>query len=75
MDLALVPVNKNDDASVIQGYIGKYIYLYQALNIDSCIETLNDIIKKYPDTVLDSGYPVTDNIATSAEQFFKEINL
>jgi glycosyltransferase involved in cell wall biosynthesis len=71
--IALVPVNKNDNMSVIRDYIGKYIYTYQALNVDSCIETLNDIIKKYPDTVFDSGYPVADNSTISAEQFFKVI--
>jgi glycosyltransferase involved in cell wall biosynthesis len=71
--LALVPVNKNDDISVIQEYIGKYIFTYQALNVSSCIETLKEIMKQYPDTVLDTGYPVTDNVLTSAEQFFEVI--
>ena len=72
--LALVPVNKNDDISVIQEYLGKYIFTYQALNINSCVDTLTEIIKKYPGTVIDSGYPFSDNIATSAEQFFREIS-
>lgn len=73
--IALVPVNSRDDISVIQEYLGKYIYTYQALNVDSCIETLTEIIKKFPDTVIDSGYPSTDNVATSAEQFYREINI
>ena len=71
--IALVPVNKKDDTSVIQEYIGKYIYTYEASNVNSCVDTLTNIIKKYPDTVSDSGYPVTNNISTSTEQFWKVI--
>jgi len=71
--IALVPVNKNDDISVIQEYIGKYIFTYQALNVDNCIEILKEIMKKYPDTVFETGYPVSDNTSISAEQFFEVI--
>jgi glycosyltransferase involved in cell wall biosynthesis len=71
--LALVPVNKNDDISVIQDHIGRYIFTYQALNVDNCVEMLKKIMDLYPDTVLDTGYPVTDNISHSAEQFFEVI--
>jgi glycosyltransferase involved in cell wall biosynthesis len=71
--LALVPINKKDNISVIQEYIGKYIFTYKALDVDSCIETLKEIMKHYPDTVLESGFPISENISSSAEQFFNVI--
>jgi len=71
--IALVPVNKNDNISVIQELVDKYIYVYDALNQYSCIEKINKILKKYPDTVIDSGYPISDNITGSAELFFDVI--
>ena len=72
--IALVPVNKNDDISVIKDYIEKYIYTYQALDVNSCIEKLSNIAKKYPDTIENSEYPISDNVASSSELFFKVIH-
>ena len=72
--IALVPVNKNDDISVIKDYIEKYIYTYQALDVNSCVQTLYIIAKKYPDNVKNSGYPISDNVASSSELFFKVIH-
>jgi glycosyltransferase involved in cell wall biosynthesis len=71
--LALVPVNKNDDISVIKEYLEKYIFTYQALDVNSCVRTLNNIIEKYPDTIKNSGYPHSDNVASSSELFYKVI--
>ncbi len=71
--VALVPVNENDDVSVIQQYLGKYIYTYPASRVESCIDTLKKIRELYPATVIDSGYPVSDNLAISAKQFFETI--
>jgi glycosyltransferase involved in cell wall biosynthesis len=73
--IALVPVNKTDDISVIKEYVEKYIYTYQALDVNSCVEALYTIAKKYPDTINNSGYPISDNVASSSELFFKVIHL
>jgi len=69
--IALVPVNKKDDISVIKDSIEKYIYTYQALDVNSCIEMLLTITKKYPDTIENSGYPISDNVASTSEAFFR----
>ena len=71
--IALVPYNKTDDLSVIQEYLGNYVYPYRALDRDSCRETLKKIIEEYPGTVIDTGFPVSDNLSKSAEHFLKEI--
>ncbi len=71
--LALIPVNKNDDITAIKDYFGKYIFTYQASNVEACIQMLKKIMLQYPDTVLDSGYPVANNISTSAEKFYEII--
>ena len=73
--IALVPVNKKDDISVIADYIEKYIYTYQASDVNSCIEMLLSIAKKYPETIDNSGYPISDNIASSSEAFFRVLRL
>lgn len=72
--IALVPVNKKDDISVIADYIEKYIYTYQALDVNSCIEMLLTITKKYPDTIENSGYPISDNVASTSEAFFRVLH-
>jgi hypothetical protein len=72
--IALVPVNKKDDISVIADYIEKYIYIYQAQDVNSCIEMLLSIAKKYPDTIENSGYPVSDNVAATSEAFFRVLH-
>jgi hypothetical protein len=73
--IALVPVNKKDDTSVIRDYIEKYIYTYQARDVNSCIEVLLTLAKKYPETIDNSGYPISDNIASSSEAFFRVLRL
>jgi hypothetical protein len=67
--LALVPVNEKDDTSVLKDLAGKYICTYKAGNVGSCIATLKAIMKKYPGTIADAGYPIADNTAKSAEEF------
>lgn len=71
--LAMVPVGKGDDTSMIQDLIGRYIFTYTASDVESCSATLYDIMQKFPDTVEDNGFPYTENVSASAGLFLKTV--
>jgi hypothetical protein len=66
----LLPVRPEDDKSVIIDYLGRYIYTYNALDVDDCINWINAIhaIRWFV------PYPVSSNIKESTEKFVSALD-
>jgi glycosyltransferase involved in cell wall biosynthesis len=62
----LLPVRPEDDKSVIIDYLGRYMFLYKAGNVDDFLSILNFIIENRK---MLPTFPQTNNIAESAKGF------
>lgn len=68
--VALIPINAGEDYSMVKELVGRYIFLYKASDLADFSDKLQHILSMHPNMQSNSGYPVVNNVSTSANQFF-----